>query len=211
MDHIPDTGDVARYERLIAGFSTDGYAVVDDWLDRSTVRALAERIDALQRSAALRPANIGRGFARTMGHDLRGDRIAWLEPAGSDAVERHVLHDLDAFRLHLNATCFTGLTGQEFHYALYPPGSRYIKHLDRFRDDDARRFSFVVYLNERWTAGDGGQLRLHRPQGIEDILPLAGRAVFFASDVLPHEVLVAHRRRRSVVGWFRTDRPTTGI
>lgn len=41
-----------------------------------------------------------------------------------------------------------------------PTGAFYRRHLDRFRDDDRRMVSAVLYLNEDWQPQDGGQLRM---------------------------------------------------
>jgi SM-20-related protein len=61
----------------------------------------------------------------------------------------------------------------------------------------------VLYLNEGWTAEDGGALRLHLPGGPRDVLPSAARLVAFLSERFEHEVLPAQRERLSLTGWFR--------
>ena len=91
----------------------------------------------------------------------------------------------------------------EAHYAIYPPGTRYGRHRDRFRDDDARVLSCVLYLNDAWTHDDGGALRLYDGDGAIDVLPEGGRLVAFLSADFEHEVLPARRERLSIAGWFR--------
>ncbi|MEG0248677.1 MAG: 2OG-Fe(II) oxygenase, partial [Pseudomonas sp.] len=89
-------------------------------------------------------------------------------------------------------------------FALYPPGAFYRKHLDRFRDDDRRAVSAVIYLNPDWSADDGGELRMSLRDGVEhDVRPIGGSLVVFLSADIPHEVLPARRDRLSVTGWFR--------
>jgi SM-20-related protein len=92
----------------------------------------------------------------------------------------------------------------EGHYAIYPPGARYERHRDRFRDDDARVLSCVLYLNDAWHASDGGALRLYLPHDETlDVLPEAGTFVAFLSAELDHEVRPASRERAAITGWFR--------
>ena len=55
---------------------------------------------------------------------------------------------MDSLREALNRGLFLGLEDFECHFALYPPGAFYRKHVDRFRDDDRRMVSAVIYLND---------------------------------------------------------------
>ncbi len=71
---------------------------------------------------------------------------------------------MEALRQILNRELFLGLEEYESHFALYAPGAFYRAHLDRFRDDDKRTVSVVLYLNDDWLPEHGGALRLH-PQG----------------------------------------------
>src|SRR2546421_26403 len=74
----------------------------------------------------------------------------------------------------------------------------------RFRDDDARMLSCVLYLNDAWTAADGGALRIYlSPTDVCDVLPVGGTLVCFLSDRYEHEVLPATRERLAITGWFR--------
>jgi SM-20-related protein len=65
--------------------------------------------------------------------------------------------------------------------------------------------TFILYLNENWTAADGGLLRFwpdERTAALE-IEPAGGTLVTFLSDRFWHEVLPAQRQRLSLTGWFR--------
>jgi SM-20-related protein len=79
--------------------------------------------------------------------------------------------------------------------------------VDRFRDDDTRVVSVVLYLTAAWRPEDGGCLRLHlRDTGsptVHDVAPHAGTLVAFLADRFPHEVMPATRARYSLTGWFR--------
>jgi SM-20-related protein len=134
---------------------------------------------------------------------VRGDHIQWLEPGQHPACDEY-LQALDELRMALNQGLYLGLEDFEGHFALYPPGAFYQKHVDRFRDDDRRAVSVVFYLNDDWQAEQGGALRLYLPNGeTRDVLPHAGSLLVFLSADMPHEVLPASRDRLSLTGWLR--------
>ena len=68
--------------------------------------------------------------------------------------------------------------GYEFHYALYETGSFYKKHMDQFRNNDSRKYSMIMYLNEGWQDGDGGELNIHHEDWVQNISPVNGKSVF---------------------------------
>ena len=150
----------------------------------------------------LESAGIGRGSAKAVNSSIRGDKIQWLEEGQSAAVDRY-LSLMEQLRLGLNQTLFLGLTEFESHFAMYPSGAFYQKHLDRFRDDDRRVVSCIAYLNEDWLPEQGGELRMYLDnECIHDVLPQAGTLIVFMSAQWPHEVLPATRDRLSITGWF---------
>lgn len=136
--------------------------------------------------------------------EIRGDSTLWWDPARLNAAQQPLGARLEALRQELNRTLFLGLSDWEGHYALYPPGAGYARHVDRFRADDRRTVSCVVYLNNEWPEGSGGELEAEPPgAGVLRIAPLPGRAVVFMSAEVPHAVLPATRERFSFAGWFR--------
>jgi SM-20-related protein len=172
----------------------------------SSLRARCSELDA---AGALRPARVGRGANERRAADIRGDSIAWLD-ASSDGVERELLDRFEALRVEFNRDLMAGLVDFEGHFARYPAGASYSRHIDRLSGSDVRVLSAVLYLNEEWSDADGGQLRLHlRAGGAHDISPIGGRLVVFRSDQFEHEVLPAGRERLSFTGWFRR-RPQGG-
>jgi SM-20-related protein len=161
------------------------------------------RCSELQASGALRPAQVGRGANARLAPEVRGDFISWLQQPSRDA-ELSLLEKLEALRASLNRALMTGLEDFEGHFAVYPPGAAYARHFDRLAGSDLRAISAALYLNDAWTADDGGQLRLYVGGGrSEDVLPQGGRLVAFLSDRFEHEVLPARRERMSFTGWFR--------
>jgi SM-20-related protein len=190
-------------DALIEGLAARGHAVVRDALPGNVVKGLRERARALDHAGAFAAAGVGRAGARTQLSDVRGDRVAWLDDASDNDAERALGAWLDALRVQCNRELLLGLADIEAHYAIYPQGARYARHRDRFRDDDARVLSCVLYLNDAWTADDGGALRLYTEDDIVDVTPLGGTFVAFLSADFEHEVLPARRERLAFSGWFR--------
>ena len=129
---------------------------------------------------------------------------ATAEPAESIFFQK--INDLVQY---LNRTCFMGILHKEFHYALYPEGTFYKRHLDTFQNDGRRKLSMVCYLNnEDWIPENGGELRIYTTNnGKEEelkIYPLPGRMVIFESQELEHEVKTVRVPRLSITGWLKT-------
>lgn len=177
--------------------------MVPEFLPRSERAQLARRGHALARAGALRPAAIGRGGERQRRPEIRGDLVRWIERACAARCETRVLARIERLRLGLNRRLQLGAFDLELHWALYPPGAAYARHVDQPRGSDARVVSLVLYLNEGWRAADGGALRLYAAGGAIDVLPEAGTLVAFRSEGLPHEVLPARRERLALTGWLR--------
>lgn len=188
---------------LLDDLAEQGWAIATNALPADLTLELAKECRERANEGALQPAGVGRGSAHWVQEGVRGDHIQWLEPGQCAAGDRY-LAMLDDLRGQLNQALYLGLEDYEGHFALYPPGTFYQKHLDRFRDDDRRAVSAVFYLNSDWLPEQGGALRLYLAAGRElDVLPEAGTLVLFLSADLPHEVLPATRERLSLTGWLR--------
>lgn len=176
-----------------------GYAVVQGFLGVEAISALADEC----RNADLKATAVGRGADRLERPQVRGDRTRWLEKSDASAVQRVYFDAMEALRFGLKRELMLGLDELEAHFATYAPGTFYAKHRDRFRGDDARVLSSVLYLNDGWQESDGGALRLYLPHRHLDIYPSADKLVVFLSADFEHEVLAATRDRLSIAGWFR--------
>lgn len=188
---------------IVDDLAEQGWSLQPAFLTQALTLELAKECRKRAAQGALLPASIGRGQEQMVQEGIRGDRIQWLEPGQSQACDQY-LAKLESLRQAINQGLYLGLEDYESHFALYPPGAFYKKHVDRFRDDDRRAVSVVLYLNQQWQAGQGGELRLHLPDGqVCDVQPQAGVLVIFLSADMPHEVLPAQRERLSLTGWFR--------
>ena len=196
------------YEPLIDGIATAGYGVMDDFLVPADVVALGTCLRNRREAGQFRAAGIGNQQV-SVEKAIRGDEILWIDEATAMPEERGFLNRIGELVQYVNQTCYLGLRDYEFHYALYPTGTFYKRHLDRFRSDSRRKLSVICYLNADWQETDGGQLALYLPDadGLErqvTVAPIGGRLVCFDSGQLEHEVFPATRERLSVTGWLKT-------
>ncbi|MCG8294122.1 2OG-Fe(II) oxygenase [Pseudomonas entomophila] len=199
--HIPP--EHPMLSAIVDDLATRGWSQQPLFLPDELARALALECRRRHAEGELNPAGVGRGAAQEVREAIRGDQIQWIDPGDSEACD-HYLGAMDSLRQAINQGLYLGLEDFECHFALYPPGAFYRRHLDRFRDDDRRAVSAVFYLNEGWQPDDGGQLRMFLQGDVEhDVPPLAGTLVVFLSGDIPHEVLPAGRERLSLTGWFR--------
>jgi len=203
--HMSASVSADHRQAIAADLARQGWAVCTDFLPAALIKALRADIDAGGEHGMLRPAAIGRGGTQQVRSEVRGDHIAWLD--GASASQQDFLHEMEALRLALNTSLFLGLFEYEGHFALYPPGAFYRRHLDQHQDNDSRLMSCVAYLNADWQPSHGGELRLFveedgQERGV-DIAPLAGTLVCFLSGMMYHEVLETQAPRYSVTGWFR--------
>ncbi|KFX70705.1 2OG-Fe(II) oxygenase [Pseudomonas taeanensis MS-3] len=189
--------------RIVDDLAEHGWSLQPLFAPQTLTAKLAEECRTRAAQGELTPASIGRGVAQAVIEGVRGDRIDWLEAGQSVACDQYMAL-LDELRQALNFGLYLGLEDCESHFALYPPGAFYLKHLDRFRDDDRRAVSVVLYLNQDWQPEHGGALRLYLKSGeVRDVSPVAGTLVVFLSAEMPHEVLPTTCDRLSLTGWFR--------
>lgn len=190
------------YEHIVEQILQQGYGVVDDFLSPTLLAGLQASFLLRQSEEQFRKAGISKDL--TIVESIRGDEIFWLEEEkGAMGPEEAYFVLVRDFSAYLNQTCYLGIRGHEFHYAAYPIGTFYKRHLDQFKSDSARKLSMICYLNDGWLLEHGGELSLHLPSGPTNILPLGGRVAIFESQKIEHEVLPATRERRSVTGWLR--------
>lgn len=191
------------FERLITDLTEKNRATVSFLFEAETLHALREELEAKLTRGGLRTAGIGNQTRHAFNETVRNDQIGWIENDSTHPAERQFLDTAEAFWTYLNRTCYTGIRTHEFHYARFAAGAFYKRHVDRFRNDNARKFSMVTYLNPVWKDDFGGELVLYTPDGPVRIRPDFGTTVIFKSDVLEHEVLPAAQNRLSITGWLK--------
>ncbi|MEW5770738.1 MAG: 2OG-Fe(II) oxygenase [Pseudomonadota bacterium] len=192
--------------RLLDGLAGPGWHVDPAFLDADQTRALREECLAALARGEFHAAGVGRGEEAAVRGEIRGDQVLWIDEATAGAALQAALRRLDELRLAVNRELYLGLFDLELHFAAYPPGAGYQRHLDRFRDDDRRALTVILYLNPPdWSAADGGQLLFWPGEDAEplEIAPAGGTLVTFLSERFWHQVQPARRQRLSLTGWFR--------
>ncbi len=175
-----------------------GYAIARDYFNSSRLDEI--RADFQASRSRMKAAGVGK--SRALADSIRRDEIVWLDPLYP--TQSTLLQELDKLREELNRALFLGLRSFEGHYAHYPAGGFYRRHLDRFRMDDSRTVSLVLYLNSQWQESHGGKLRLYTKDNHIDVAPKDGTLVLFLSGEIEHEVLESFATRMSLTGWFKT-------
>ena len=193
------------FNTLINSFIENKVGIAETFLSESLATNLKENLTTLFTQKQLRSAGTGNNTLVVHNKSVRSDIIYWLDRKHNDPYENMFFDLMDDFVSHLNSTCYTGITGYEFHYTLYEEGSFYKKHLDQFRNNDSRQFSMIMYLNTDWQQNDGGELCVYLSDHQEKISPTNGKAVFFKSSELEHEVLPTNKPRMSITGWLKKN------
>jgi SM-20-related protein len=186
-----------------AALGAGGISIEDEFASAAEVLELQECVRIREARGEFAPARVGGQGAEQRRERIRGDFTCWLsEPLL--APECVLLQRMEALRLQLNRDAFLGLFDLELHYAKYPAGAAYGRHVDQPLGSTQRQLSLVLYLNPQWQPADGGVLRIHHAEGgFVDVEPIAGRLVCFLTPGREHEVLQARRERLSISGWFR--------
>lgn len=195
-------------EDLINMIDRCGWAVMPDYLDPDGSRSLRDECESACESGGFRPAGVGRGKDLKIREDIRRDHVMWLKPGEFPAEQDAYLAQLEVLRLALNQRFFLGLFEFEGHFAIYQEGAFYTAHLDRHAGTNDRIVTVILYLNENWQPGDGGELKIRTTPGDKDgpyelIEPRMGTLVCFLAGDFWHEVMPARKTRMSITGWFR--------
>lgn len=199
---------VSPVEEFLNSLERAGWAVQPMSLDAGASRNLKAECSTHHAEGAFRRAGVGRGESLRIREDIRGDEVMWIDPGETSTHQAAYLAQLEILRLALNRRFFLGLFDYEGHFAIYPVGAFYKAHLDRHAGTRDRIVTVILYLNENWQPGDGGELKIWTtPEGrdgsFEIIEPRMGTMVCFMAEDFWHEVMPATRQRMSITGWFR--------
>ena len=192
-----------RFDVLIDSYLDNNVGIDNDFLNEELSNGLHQNILQLQKDDLMTAAGIGNKEVKDTHQKMRGDKIYWMDKSHDNIYEQEFLQQIENFIDHLNSTCYTGINGYEFHYAVYEEGSFYKRHKDQFKNDSDRKYSLINYLNNNWLEEDGGQLLVYQNEAVQKIQPQSQTAVFFKSDEMEHEVIKANRSRMSITGWLK--------
>ena len=197
------------YESVISDISENKYSIVEQFFTDEEVKKLRDTLLEKYNEDVFKKAAIGNKTNENIVKSIRGDFIYWLDETKQNPAELLFFNKINNFINYLNRTCFLGILNKEFHYAFYPKGTFYKKHIDTFENDDRRKLSFVCYLNEDgWKPENGGELVLYineNGNSFEKVIyPFPGRVVIFESQIIEHEVKTVNTERLSITGWLKT-------
>ncbi|MDP4839627.1 MAG: 2OG-Fe(II) oxygenase, partial [Algoriphagus sp.] len=129
----------------------NSYVVVDDFVDEGFRKALLkEQIDLLNQGQFTKAA-IGKGDQRQVRTEIRSDEVLWMDSTALSPLQAIFWEKVAEVQQVLNRRCFLGLKSFEGHFARYPIGSFYKRHLDQFHAVPHRIVTIILYLNESWT------------------------------------------------------------
>jgi len=208
--------------------------VLDGLLTTPQMRAMKSEVLACHKAGKLETAGLVNGKkegseeAKYFETAIRGDVVGWFD---SDEEGWPFGRQLESYLVKLGTLIaeLGGTTGStdratplvpdlgkvtsrsKAMVACYPGGgARYIKHVDNDGKHQlcrTRLLTALMYLNDEWTPGDGGELAIYKT-GDESVLrdvvePLANRMLLFWSDWrTPHAVLPASKPRYAVTLWL---------
>jgi SM-20-related protein len=193
------------FDQLIDSFIENKVGIAENFLSKDLSKHLISNLRGLFKDKLMLSAGTGNDTLVVHDKMYRSDKIYWLDREHNNIHENSFFDLMDTFISHLNRTCYTGITGYEFHYTLYEKGAFYKKHVDQFRNNEVRQYSMIMYLNEDWVEEDGGELCIHHLNHLQNISPASGKSVFFKSSELEHEVLITNKSRMSITGWLKIN------
>ncbi len=186
-------------------FELNGWAELRNFLTTEISKGLLLEMDELQSNVEFQQASIGKNDSKQVNLSQRGDFISWIDPKNPLPWASQYLKELEQVMSMLNRHFYLGLRDYECHYAHYPVGSFYKRHIDRHAQGSARRVSSVFYLNSNWEESAGGELVIYDGKSEPSrIMPELGTLVLFLSE-MEHEVLQTLRNRKSITGWMLTE------
>ncbi|WP_374030038.1 2OG-Fe(II) oxygenase [Bdellovibrio bacteriovorus] len=201
--------NLSELERMFDELAQQNWTSSTQFLSQEFCRSLAQECQNLYDNGSFRQASIGRGATKVTHTEIRGDSILWIDEKNATPLQAEMLSILQTLLQRLNQSFYLGLKRFETHFAWYPPGASYDKHIDNHRGSGARKITFILYLNEAWQKEHGGELSLYHPENESKLLariePQLGTFVLFRSDLFPHQVEKSFANRLSITGWFRDD------
>jgi SM-20-related protein len=193
--------------KLLDEMDRCGWAEIVGGVSAVDSRNLRTECESAWTGGQFRRAGVGRGKDLQVRDEIRQDQVLWLEAGMASAHQTKYLAGLEIVRLALNRRFFLGLDSYAGHFAIYPVGAFYKAHLDRPTGTNDRIITAILFLNEDWQPGDGGELKLWTTVGERTgpfvlIEPRLGTLVYFVAADHWHEVLPTHKIRHSITGWF---------
>jgi len=200
-----------KWHEWLDQLAIQDFVFVDNFISDELFRNIQDYFKSLQEKGKFSKAAIVSSEKRQIKSSVRGDFIYWLDKEVDNELEE-LFKTLDELADKLRQYLLISIGDYKCHFALYPPKTRYEKHVDQFKGKNNRLISVLIYLNENWQPDDGGELKIHQTNGNELLIqPIAKRLVMFKSDTVEHEVMTTHTPRKSLSGWLLHKPASLGI
>ncbi|WP_258105605.1 2OG-Fe(II) oxygenase [Marinoscillum sp. MHG1-6] len=193
--------DDDQWVNWVDALSEQNYLVIDNFISDEELKSFNQFLRKELNQETFDKAGIGTLDQFQVDKKIRGDYIRWLN-ADTDLEVASYFERLGVIIQKLNRYCYLSLSGSEIHLAHYPQGTYYKRHLDQFQQRNNRLISVILYLNENWQEGDGGELKVYLDHEEKTIQPIGRRLVLMRSNLVEHEVLMTHKDRFSITGWL---------
>ncbi|OQR84283.1 hypothetical protein ACHHYP_13584 [Achlya hypogyna] len=200
----------ARLPAAGAALRAQGFYVVDDAVPPALAHALRDEIAALHTADRLYP-NATHVYAKGEAAPLllEKTRIYETELLTVEAQYGHLQRWFEnaALRTALNDALPTLRADRHMIKVQYNQGGGgcFPMHFDTY-GDDGKCLTAVLYLNEVWQPGDGGEIVMYPfPYAPTIIAPTSGRLVLFSSQRMLHRVLPSAKPRFCLTTWMYRD------
>jgi SM-20-related protein len=190
-----------QYVSWMDALAQNDYVVLDDFLAEENYQELKQFFNGKLEADTLHKAGIGASKDFMVDSRVRGDYVYWIDKE-RDLPLKSIYTQVEELIYYLKSVCFLSISDIELHLAYYPAGTFYKRHLDQFNERNNRLISFVLYLNDQWKVGDGGELIVYRDEQNIAVEPLGNRLILFKSAEVEHEVSITHAPRMSLTGWM---------
>jgi SM-20-related protein len=193
------------YKKICSDLEEFGLSVSDNFILFESLEKIRADFKYIQSHHGFTRAGVGHKTGLEVRSNIRRDEIHWLDEKLQNPIQKLIWDKLAELKQNINHSLFMGLTEFSGHYANYPIGGFYKRHLDCFQNNNSRLLSVILYLNPNWKTADGGKLRIYNQVSYVDISPIAGTLVCFLSRENEHEVLLNNAIRQSFSGWFTNE------
>jgi SM-20-related protein len=190
------------YKKICSDLEETGLSVCADFFLFESLEKIRADFKYIQNNQGFKLAGVGHKSGLEIRSQIRRDEIHWLDEQIANPIQKLIWDKLAELKQNINRSLFMGLNDFSGHYANYPIGGFYKRHLDCFQNNNSRLLSVILYLNHNWKTADGGKLRVYNQLSHIDISPIAGTLVCFLSRENEHEVLLNNAIRQSFTGWF---------
>jgi SM-20-related protein len=205
-DEHSDVTELSLLDSVADSLALNSFAIIDNFLSDEEALDCLDVLLENKEEGNFKKAGIGTLGMHQIDKTIRGDEIKWLDNQNLSPPSQVYMDQVGAMMRYFNRTLFLSLKDFECHFAHYPSGTFYKRHLDLLKLSDHRKLSFVFYLNPNWKEGDGGELLFYLQENGEEktvtVNPILGRLVVFRSEILEHEVALVHKSRHSITGWM---------